>query len=167
LLTACPHFWLPHVVATDSGVQPHAPLLQVPASHPPQSSDCAQLSSSVPQRFEQKFAAAAHLHVLVVGSHVLFAPQSPHVRGNPQLSFAAPQCVLQNVGSGVQLLVVGPPTTPPSPAICWASDTLPSSTTPASSIDAASLSELRPEIMLQPPVASVANPAAVRNARNV
>jgi hypothetical protein len=58
---ACPHFWLPHAVATDSGLQPHAPPVHVALpSHSPQFSCFAQLSVASPQRLAQKSAATAH-----------------------------------------------------------------------------------------------------------
>jgi hypothetical protein len=64
LLVADPHCFPVHAVATDSGMQPHAPPVHVsPPSHPPQSTEPAQLSVDGPQRSEQKPLTGMHVHV--------------------------------------------------------------------------------------------------------
>jgi hypothetical protein len=61
LLVAEPHCFPAQAVATDSGTQPHAPPVHVsPPSHPPQSTDFAQLSVSDPQRSVQKPETETH-----------------------------------------------------------------------------------------------------------
>jgi hypothetical protein len=89
--------------------------------------------------------------VCVVVSHVLLAPQSVgHVRGCPQLSVAAPQCVLQKFGSGVHSLVAGPSAKPASFTEVIGMPASPPPPMLASSVDVASASELRPESALHP-----------------
>jgi hypothetical protein len=59
LFVAVPHVLPLHVVASGSGMQPQEPasLHVSPASHPPQSSGCPQLSVLGPQRFTHQAEA--------------------------------------------------------------------------------------------------------------
>jgi len=57
LLVAVPHAFPLHVMTTDSGAHPHAPLVQVaPPSQTPHSTGCPQLSVLEPQRFWHQVA---------------------------------------------------------------------------------------------------------------
>jgi len=77
LFVEVPHVLPMHVVVTGSGTHPHDPLVHVsPASQPPQSIGCPQLSMLGPHRFWHDVESAAGAQHESLARHT---PPSPHV----------------------------------------------------------------------------------------
>jgi hypothetical protein len=112
LLVAWLHCMFPQATCVVSGTQLHAPFVQVPPSHPPQSSMLPQLSVVIPQRPVHQFAWGWH-------SQTFFALQTcppgqtvAHVRIWLQLSGPVLQCVSHQARSAVHVV----PASPSAPA---------------------------------------------------
>jgi hypothetical protein len=110
LFVAVPHFFVPHVTASGSGVHPQAPAVHAPpSSQPPQLTGRAQLSVVSPQRFLHQVPSETHWHL--PSAQVRPNPQvEAQVRGLWQLSVTTPHfsAHVMEFGSGLQELVAGP-----------------------------------------------------------
>jgi hypothetical protein len=110
LLTAVPHSFVPQLVATGSGVQPHELFVQGWAFvQSPQSIVAPQLSVVWAQRFLHHCGSVLQMHFPLL--HSLPFPQSvEQLRSAPQLSLVRPQLSAHVTvdGSGVQVLTLPP-----------------------------------------------------------